>query len=157
MSIAPYVPSPPSVVNQMLLLADLKPDELLYDLGSGDGRVAIMAAEKFGARAVGIEMKEDLANRALSKILELQLQDKVKIINDNIFKIDVSPADVVTLYLTTSANSKLKPKLEAELKPGARVVSHDFEIVGWNPIKVDKFRENQKFSYPSHTIYVYRR
>ncbi len=157
MSIAPFVPSPFPVVRQMLVLAELKTGEILYDLGSGDGRVAIMAAQEFGARSVGVEMQKDLVKRAMNKISELQLQDKIKIVNDDIFKIDVSAADVVTLYLTTSANSKVKPKLEKELKPGARVVSHDYEILGWKAIKVEKFIENPRLGYPSHTIYVYKR
>jgi protein-L-isoaspartate O-methyltransferase len=155
--IAPFVASPLPVVKQMLALAQLQPGEMLYDLGCGDGRVVIMAAQEFGARSVGVEMREDLAKQALVKISELSLDGQVKIINGDMFKVDLAQADVVTLYLTTSANDKVKPKLESELKLGTRVVSHDYEILGWRPVKIDNFCENPRLGYPSHTIYVYKR
>jgi len=141
----------------MLTVAEVKPGEIVYDLGCGDGRVVIMAAQEFGARAVGIEMREDLAKQAMGKVTELSLDDRVKIVQGDMFKVDLSQADVVTLYLTTSANDKVKPKLEAELKPGARVISHDYEVLGWRPVKIDNFCENPRLGYPSHTIYAYRR
>jgi tRNA A58 N-methylase Trm61 len=140
----------------MLILSELRPGELIYDLGSGDGRVVIMAAQEFGARGVGVELREDLVKRAIEKINELGLSDKVKIVQSDMFNMDLSQADVVTLYLTTSANEKVKPKLESELKQGARVVTHDYEILGWKPHKVDKFCENPRLGYPSHTLYVYK-
>jgi len=141
----------------MLVLAELKPGEVFYDLGAGDGRTVIMAAQEFGARAVGIELREDLAKKALQTVYQLGLQDRVTILHSNLFDVDISPADVVFLYLTTSANEKVKPKLEAELKPGARVVSHDYEIVGWKPVKVEEFCENPSLGYPSHTLYLYKK
>ena len=155
--IAPYVGSPLPVVRQMLVLSELKPDELVYDLGCGDGRVVIMAAQEFGARAVGVELREDLVKKAHEKVVELSLDSRVKIIQSDLFKVDLRSADVVTLYLTTSANEKVKPKLESELKHGTRVVSHDYEVLGWKPSKIDKFCENPRLGYPSHTLYVYRR
>jgi len=155
--IAPFVATPLPVVKQMLTVAEVKLGEIVYDLGCGDGRVAIMAAQEFGARAIGVEMREDLAKQAMGKVSELGLEGRVKIVQGDMFKIDLSQADVVTLYLTTSANDKVKPKLEAELKPGTRVVSHDYEILGWRPLKIDNFCENPRLGYPSHTIYVYRR
>jgi len=157
MFIAPFVATPLPVVKQMLTVAEVKQGEIVYDLGCGDGRVAIMAAQDFGASAVGVEMREDLAKQAMGKINELGLEGRVKIVQGDMFKVDLSQADVVTLYLTTSANDKVKPKLEAELKPGARVVSHDYEILGWRAVKIDNFCENPRLGYPSHTIYVYRR
>jgi len=141
----------------MLVLSELKPDEMIYDLGCGDGRVVIMAAQEFGARAVGVELREDLVKRAHESISEMGLDDRVKIMQNDLFEVDLRPADVVTLYLTTSANEKVKPKLESELKQGARVVSHDYEVLGWKPCKIDKFCENPRLGYPSHTLYVYRR
>jgi len=141
----------------MLILAELKPGEILYDLGAGDGRAVIMAAQEFGARAVGVELREDLAKKALQTVYQLGLQDRVTILHSNLFDVDISPADVVFLYLTTSANEKVKPKLEAELKPGARVVSHDYEIIGWKPLKVEEFCENPNLGYPSHTLYLYKK
>lgn len=157
MFIAPFVPSPPQVVKHMLEVAELKPGEVLFDLGSGDGRTVIMAAKTFGARAVGVEMREDLAKRAMSVINDNRLSDRVTIVNGDMFKVDLTSADVVFLYLTTSANEKVKPKMELELKKGVRVVSHDYEIVGWKPEKVENFIENPAMGYPSHTIYLYRK
>jgi predicted O-methyltransferase YrrM len=141
----------------MLILAELGKDEAFFDLGAGDGRSVIMAAQEFGAKAVGIELREDLVKRALSTITELGIGDKAQILQADFFNIDLRSADVVYLYLTTSANEKIKPKLESELKPGARVVSHDYEILGWKPIKIDNFCENPRLGYPSHTIYVYKK
>jgi len=155
--VAPFVPSPIPVIQRMLELAELKPGEVLFDLGAGDGRTVIMAAKTFSARAVGIELREDLAKKALSTIHDNGLTDRVTIVNGDMFNVNLTSADVVFLYLTTSANEKIRPKLETELKKGVRVVSHDYEIVGWKPIKVENFCENPQLGYPSHTIYLYRK
>ena len=157
MFIAPFVPSPMPVVRRMIELAELKPREIFFDLGAGDGRTVIMAAKTFGARSVGVEMREDLSKRAMSVIHENGLSDRVTIVNGDIFKVDLSAADVVYLYLTTSANEKVKPKLEGELRKGVRIVSHDYEVVGWKPVKVETFVENPSLGYPSHTIYLYKK
>jgi len=155
--IAPFVPSPIPVIRHMLELAELKPGEVLFDLGAGDGRTIIMAAKTFGARAVGVELREDLAKKAMSTINENGLSDRVTVVNGDMFNVDLSAADVVFLYLTTTANEKIRPKLETELKPGVRVVSHDYEIIGWKPVKVENFCENPQLGYPSHTIYLYKK
>lgn len=155
MFLAPFVATPIPVVRQMLILAELKPGDILFDLGSGDGRAVIMAAQDFGATSVGVELRDDLAKRALDNIQKLDLNEKTKIIQKDIFTVDLSSANVVFLYLTTSANERIKPKLEAELKLGTRIVSHDYEILGWKAKKVDNFCENPKLGYPSHTLYVY--
>jgi len=157
MFIAPFVPSPVPVIQHMLKLADLKPGEVLFDLGAGDGRTVMMAAKSFGARAVGVELREDLAKKALSTIHTNGLADRVTIVNGDLFTVNLTSADVVFLYLTTSANEKIRPKLETELKKGVRIVSHDYEIVGWKPVKVDNFCENPTLGYPSHTIYLYNK
>jgi predicted RNA methylase len=157
MFIAPFVPSPNIVVEYMLKLAGLKADEVVFDMGSGDGRTVIMAAKTFGARGVGIELREDLAKKALGNIHENELDDRVTIVNDDMFNVNLTNADVVYLYLTTSANEKIKPKLEHDLKQGTRIVSHDYEIAGWRPEKIENFCENPKLGYPSHTIYLYRK
>jgi predicted RNA methylase len=141
----------------MLILAELKPREVFFDLGAGDGRAVIMAAKDFGARAVGVELREDLVKKALSTVYEHGLQDRVTIVNGDMFTVDLTSADVVFLYLTTSANEKIRPKLEAELRPGVRVVSHDYEIVGWKPVKVENFCENPSLGYPTHTLYLYKK
>ena len=157
MFIAPFVPSPNCVVEYMLKLADLKAGEVLFDMGSGDGRIVIMAAKTFGARGVGVELHEDLVKKALGTIHENGLEDRVTIVNGDMFNVNLTSADVVYLYLTTSANDKIRPKLESDLKKGARVVSHDYEIIGWRPEKVENFCENPQLGYPSHTIYLYRK
>lgn len=141
----------------MLQLAGLKPGEVFFDLGAGDGRSVIMAAKSFGARAVGVELREDLTKKALSTITENGLADKVTMVNGDMFTVNIAPADVVFLYLTTSANEKIRPKMEAELKQGVRVISHDYEITGWKPEKIENFCENPKLGYPSHTLYLYKK
>lgn len=149
--LVPFVPTPYVVARRMLEIAELKPGELLYDLGSGDGRIVIMAAKEFNARAIGVEMRKDLAEQSYKEVVRQGLTDKVKIIHGDFFKVDLSDADVVTLYLLTSVNERLRPKLERELKPGARVVSHDFEIIGWKP----KYVESVYDRWRSHKIYLY--
>jgi tRNA A58 N-methylase Trm61 len=157
MYISPFVASPPLVIRRLLTLADLKPDEILFDLGAGDGRPVIMAAQEFGARAVGIELRQDLAKQALQRIHELGLQDRATIMNNDIFSVDLRRADVVYLYLTTTANDKVRPKLETELKSGARVVSHDYEMVGWTATRIERFCENPSLGFPTHTLFLYKR
>lgn len=141
-----------SVVRKMLEYADLKPGETVYDLGCGDGRVVIMAAEEFGARGVGVDLNPRLVKEARGKVGALGLGHMVQIIQGNLFDVDVSPADVVTMYLTTGANEKVRPKLEQELRSGSRIVTHDFSIPKWEPANNLKFREN----YRTHTIYLYK-
>jgi predicted RNA methylase len=145
------------VVQHMLKLAQLKPGEVLFDLGAGDGRTVIMAAKSFGARGVGVELREDLAKKAMSTIFDNGLSDRVTIVNGDMFTVDLMSADVVFLYLTTSANEKIRSKMDQELKKGVRVVSHDYEIIGWKPVKVENFCENPQVGYPSHTIYLYEK
>jgi predicted RNA methylase len=140
----------------MLVLAELRAGEIFFDLGAGDGRTVVMAAKEYGARAVGVELREDLAKKALSNIYEQGLQDRITIVNGDMFNVDLTSADVIFLYLTTSANEKVKPKLENELRHGTRIISHDYEIVGWKPVKVVNFCENQTLGFPSHTIYLYK-
>lgn len=151
-SLAPFVPSPPEVVEKMLELAEVKPGEVVYDLGCGDGRIVIMAAQKFKAKGVGVELQDDLVKKARQRIRELGLEGQVEIIQGDLMKVDVSKADVVTLYLLTDSNEKLKPKLLKELKPGARIVSHDFEMRNWVPEKIVEVEAHGH----NHTIYVYR-
>lgn len=151
------MPSPVIVVQRMLRLAELKPGEVLFDLGAGDGRTVIMAAKTFGARAVGVELREDLAKKAMSTIFDNGLAGRVTIVNGDMFTVNLTSADVVFLYLTTSANEKIRPKMEQELKKGVRVVSHDYEIIGWKPVKAENFCENPQVGYPSHTIYLYEK
>lgn len=141
-----------SVVRKMLEYADLKPGETLYDLGCGDGRIVIMAAEEFGARGVGVDLNLRLVKEARAKGEGLHLGDRVRFIHGNLFDVDLRPADVVTMYLTTGANEKVRPKLEQELRPGTRVVTHDFSISKWECVRNLRFKED----YRTHTIYLYR-
>src|SRR5436305_4972573 len=135
-TLAPAFPTPQVVVDHMLQLAEVKPNEVVYDLGCGDGRIVITAAQKFKAHGVGIEIRREIYETTLGKVASLGLADQVKIVHGNALKTDLSPADVVTLYLMTGSNERLKPVLLQYLKPTARVVSHDFEIKGWKPVKV---------------------
>lgn len=153
--LAPFVPSPEAVVEQMLKLADVKPSDTVYDLGCGDGRIILMAAQKFGAHAVGVELDDDLYKQTSERIKDLKLEDKVKIIHGDLLKVDLSPATVVTLYLLTSANEKLRPNLDKYLKKGSRVVSHDFEVPGWKPEKTESVGQEDG-GFRDHTIYLYR-
>lgn len=150
-SLAPFFPSPQVVVENMLRAAQLKPGEVVYDLGCGDGRVVITAAQKFQARAVGVEIKETLVRSTSKRVAELGLSDMVKIVHGNALNTDLSGADVVTLYLLTRSNELLRPNLEKHLKNGARVVSYEYEIRGWKPLSV---REVQVERVP-HKIFVY--
>lgn len=154
--LAPFVPSPEAVVEKMLKLAGVKAGDTVYDLGCGDGRIIIMAAQKFGANSVGVELDDDLYKQTSEKIKELKLEDKVKIIHGDLLQVNLSPASVITLYLLTSANEKLKPNLEKYLKKGSRVVSHDFEVPGWKAEKVENVGEDES-EFRQHTLYLYRR
>jgi len=151
-NLAPFVPTPEPVVERMLEVGGLKAGETLYDLGCGDGRILFVAAQKFDARAVGVELSAKLVQQTNDKARALGLQDRVKVIEGNLLEVDVRAADVVTLYLQRLSNEKLKPILKKELKPGARVVSHDYEIMGWRPTTVDRVVVHQR----AHTIYMYR-
>jgi cyclopropane fatty-acyl-phospholipid synthase-like methyltransferase len=132
-------------------MAELKPGEVLYDLGCGDGRIVIMAAEEFGVTSIGVDLNKRLVQEARKKVKSLDLYDRVEIIHGNLFDISLALADVVTMYLTTGANEKVRPKLENELKPNARVITHDFSIPNWKQAKNLKFKEG----YRSHTIHMY--
>src|SRR5579864_9169688 len=139
-NLAPYIPTPQIIVEKMLEAGRVKPGDMVYDLGSGDGRVVITAAQKFGAKAVGIELRADLCRIAGDRIKALGLDDRVRMVQGSALHVDLSPADVVTMFLLTSSNERMKPKLEADRKPGARIVSNQFPIQGWKPSDVVKTR-----------------
>src|ERR1051325_2249094 len=132
-NLAPYIPTPESIVLRMLEAGHVKSDDVVYDLGGGDGRIVIMAAQKFGARAVGVEIVPDLCQKAMQRIKSLGLEDRVQMLEDSVFRVDLSPATVVTMFFLTTSNERLRPNLEKYLKPGARVVSNQFPIRGWKP------------------------
>ncbi len=150
--LAPYVSSPQPIVVKMLEIAGLKSGQTLYDLGCGDGRIVATAAKEFGAKAVGVELSPALAKRARQAVESMGLQEQVRIVEGDMMQVDLSGADVVALYLLTEANEQLRPKLEKELKPGARVVSLEFRIKGWKPARVEKVEVHR---HP-YTIYLYQ-
>jgi len=143
-----YVPTPQEVVDAMLKLAEVKSTDVVYDLGCGDGRIVITAAERYGARGVGIdinperiaEAKENAAKHGVTKLVTFR--------NEDLFEADIKEATVVTLYLLTSLNLKLRPKLWKELKPGTRIVSHSFDMGDWKPEKTENIN--------GRTIYLWR-
>jgi 16S rRNA A1518/A1519 N6-dimethyltransferase RsmA/KsgA/DIM1 with predicted DNA glycosylase/AP lyase activity len=149
-NLAPSIPTPGPVVDKMLEAAHVKPGDVVYDLGSGDGRIVIAAA-KMGAQAVGVEVMPDLCRRARQSIKELGLSDRASIVEGNVFRVDFSAATVVTMYLMTDSNERLRPNLEKYLKPGTRVVSNQFPIKGWKPVSVERGK-----SGTDYTIYVYQ-
>jgi precorrin-6B methylase 2 len=128
---APYVPTSEHVVRKMLELADVTADDVVYDLGSGDGRIVIMAAKQFGARGVGVEIDSQLVRKARRNARRAGVADRVEFRQGDLFETDLGEATVVTLYLWPDMNNRLRPKLQRELDPGDRVVSNSFDIDGW--------------------------
>jgi protein-L-isoaspartate O-methyltransferase len=133
--ISPYVSTPQRVVEKMLKFASVGPEDTVYDLGSGDGRIVITAVQKFGARAVGVEIRSELAEQSSKEIARLGLEKSARIIQGDMFEVDPGRATVVTLYQLTAVNKRLRGLLDKRLRPGARVVSVDFQIPGWTPQK----------------------
>lgn len=148
----PFVATPEVVVRRMLQLARVQPGEVLYDLGSGDGRIVIIAAKEFGARSVGVEIRKDLYEQSMARIRDMGLSGRATIINASFYEVNLTDADVVTMYLLTSINERLRPKLERELRPAARVVTHDFEVPGWRPVVVEEVYEDWR----SHKLFLYK-
>jgi SAM-dependent methyltransferase len=148
----PYVPTPQDIVEKMLDLAEVKPDDVVYDLGSGDGRIVITAAQKYGAQAVGIEIDPGLYRQSRDRIKALGLDDRAHVMCEDMFEVSIHRATVVTLYLLTSSNAKLRPKLDRELRSGTRIVCHDFHIPGWEPTQV--IDVTSKNDIP-HKLYLY--
>ena len=128
-----FTPTWEPVVFEMLQLADVTAKDVVYDLGSGDGRIVVLAAQKYGARGVGIELDPKLVEISRQVAQEAEVSDKVTFIEGDLFAADISGATVVTLYLSTSVNQQLEAKLKRELRPGTRVVSHQFRIGDWAP------------------------
>lgn len=129
----PYVVTPAATVDAMLEFAEVSPEDVVYDLGAGDGRLVIAAAKQYGARGVGVEIDPELVARARDNARRQGVDALVEIKEDDVLAVDISGATVVTLYLNDSLNWRLKPKLWDQLRPGARVVSHYFPIRGWKP------------------------
>jgi SAM-dependent methyltransferase len=143
----PYVPTPQPVVDAMLKVAKVGKNDLLYDLGSGDGRIVNTAAQQYGTRGVGIDISPERIKEANENAKKAGVSDRVRFVQQDLFKTDFSKATVVTLYLLPEVNLKLRPKLLSELKPGTRIVSHAFDMGDWKP--------DQKLSVGGKTIYYW--
>ena len=151
-SLAPYVPTPSDVVDRMLTLAKVGPRDIVYDLGCGDGRIVITAAQKFGARGVGVDIDANLINQAEANARAAGVDRRVKFLIQDAMTIDVSDATIVTLYLLSASNVKLRPILTRQLRRGARIVSHSFAMGDWEPEVVDTFRDANG---TSRTLYLW--
>jgi cyclopropane fatty-acyl-phospholipid synthase-like methyltransferase len=155
----PFVPTPIEVIDRMLELAEVKKGDVVYDLGSGDGRIVIRAAKKYGVRAVGIEMDSSLLDKARKAAKAEGVGHLVEFRNEDALKADISRATVVTLYMLPWFNEAMKPNFKKMLKPGARIVAHDFGIEGWEPDRTEKQPEPETKTggfLHFHTLYLWR-
>lgn len=143
-SVVPYVWTPDDIAAHMLRLADVQPSDVVYDLGSGDGRIVLIAARQFDARGVGIEIEPRLVVESRETARKLKVDDRVEFIQKSFFDVDVSPATVVTLYLGRDLNLRLRPKLQRELRPGSRIVSNEFDMGEWAPDKTVIVRSRER-------------
>ncbi|ADV65584.1 protein-lysine N-methyltransferase [Desulfurococcus mucosus] len=149
----PYVPTPYPVVREMLRLAGAGEGDVVYDLGCGDGRILIVAVKEFNVRkAVGVERDSERIKEARRRISEEGIEDRAIVVQGDFFEVDISEATIVTLFLLTSVNEMLRPKLERELRNGARVVSHEFRIPGWKHEKTAEVKDENNLT---HIIYLY--
>jgi protein-L-isoaspartate O-methyltransferase len=153
--LAPYYPTPEIIVDKMLQLGGLKAGEKMFDLGSGDGRIVIMAARKYKADATGVEFDDSLFKQSMDRIKTLGLSVSARIIHGDLTKQDYSSADLLTVYLLPVGNDKVSPMLEKQLKKGARIVAHDFEFSAWKPEKIEDIDDDGEGR--SHRLYLYRR
>ncbi len=151
--VAPYVPTPQEVVDRMLQLAEVRDGDVVYDLGSGDGRVVITAAARYGVKAIGFEIDPGLIKTSRDHIKEAGLEHLVEIREEDILKVDLSPASVVTVYLYPNANLRLRPRIMRQLKPGSRVVSHQYTMGNWQPDGVDQMKDSMGIV---RTLYLWR-
>jgi len=151
--LAPYVPTPQEVVDRMLELAKVADGDVVYDLGSGDGRVVITAAARYGVKAVGFEIDPSLVTASRDRVREAGLEHLVEIREEDIQTADLSPATVVTLYLYPDANLRLRSRIMRQLKPGSRVVSHQYAMGNWQPDRVDRIKDSMGHL---RTLYLWR-
>lgn len=151
--LAPYYPTPESIVDKMLEVGQLKAGEKMFDLGSGDGRIVFMAARKYNADATGVELDTDLYLSSEAKIKKLGLQKSARIIHGDILTQNYSSANLITVYLLPESNIKVRPILDAQLKKGTRIVAHDFGIGGWAPVKTITIPDDGEGR--SHTLFLY--
>ena len=141
---APFITTPPDVVERMLRFAAVGPADVVVDLGSGDGRIVIDAARKFGARGIGIELDPSLVQKSRERVREANLAGRVSIVQGDVLQADISGASVVTVYLLPSLIGRLQPRFIGELKPGTRIVSHAFYMSGWKADRTERMRIAQR-------------
>ncbi len=153
--LAPFVPTPQSVVEMMLTMAEVTKNDVVYDLGSGDGRIVITAAKKYGAKGVGFEIDDDLIKEAREKARKEGVSHLVEFRKQDVMTVDLSPATVVTLYLLPDANLRLRPRILSQLRVGARVVSHNYDMGDWAPLRAVEVRDAES-STSSHWVYLWR-
>jgi protein-L-isoaspartate O-methyltransferase len=153
--LAPYYPTPEIIVEKMLRFGEVKPGEKVYDLGSGDGRIVIMAAKKFKANAVGVEFDDSLWKQSSNLIAKLGLASNARVVHGDLLVQDYSDADLLTVYLLPMSNDKVAPILEKQLKKGTRIVAHDFEFSTWKPEKIQDIDDDGQGR--SHRLFLYRR
>ena len=154
-SLAPYTPTPEAIVDRLLQLGELRPGERVFDLGSGDGRIVILAAKKYKADATGVEFEAALVKQSIKRIANLGLTSMARIVHGDLMKQDYSSADLLTVYLLPIASKKLTPILEKQLKVGTRVVSHNAEFPDWPPIKIEEIPDDGQGH--RHRLYLYKR
>ncbi|MBP7571589.1 MAG: class I SAM-dependent methyltransferase [Acidobacteria bacterium] len=151
-SLAPYVPTPEDVVDRMLQLAKVTKNDVVYDLGCGDGRIVVAAAKRYGARGVGVDIDPQRIAESEANAKKAGVEHLVSFKLEDAMKVDVSPASVVTLYLLSASNLKLRPILTKQLKPGSRIVSHAFSMGDWEPQTVDQFTDSRGIG---RTLYLW--
>lgn len=151
--IVPYVPTPQRVVDRMLELAQVKKGDVVYDLGSGDGRIVVTAAKKYGIHAIGFEIDPERIKESRENIRKAGVGHLVEIRQQDIRTVDLSRASVLTIYLLPQVNLMIRPNIWKQMKPGSRVVSHDFDMGDWKPLKVEHLKDSSRWE---HTLYLWR-
>jgi len=151
--IVPYVPTPQEVVERMLELAQVKKGDVVYDLGSGDGRIVVTAAKKYGVKAIGFEIDPERIKESQENIKKAGVGHLVEIRQQDIRTVDLSQASVLTMYLLPEVNLMIRPNIWKQMKPGSRVVSHDFDMGDWKPIKTEQIKDPSGWE---HTLYLWQ-
>ena len=150
--IVPYVPTPQEVVDRMLELAEVKKGDVVYDLGSGDGRIVVTAAKKYGVKAIGFEIDPQRIKESHENIKKAGVENLVEIRQQDIRTVDLSGASVLTMYLLPEVNLMVRPNIWKQMKPGSRVVSHDFDMGDWKPLKTESIKDGTSWE---HTLYLW--
>jgi tRNA G37 N-methylase Trm5 len=150
--IVPYVPTPQEVVDRMLELAQVKKGDVVYDLGSGDGRIVVTAAKKYGVKAIGFEIDPQRIKESHENIKKAGVEQLVEIRQQDIRTVDLSGATVLTMYLLPEVNLMIRPNIWKQMKPGSRIVSHDFDMGDWKPLKTENIKDGSSWD---HTLYLW--